>query len=114
MNGHWITYRWIMPADNRPGFLQRLFPIKGPSGNDSIYIYFDQYKAESQDRGQYRTKVYTGTGPPPYSGNQKNSKIAFEVVHLDGKMTVSLQYYRVDHQAFNRTYRQICNSLRID
>ena len=114
LKGHWITYRWFLPEDHRPAFLKRIFPMKSPLGKDAIYIYVDEYKAESQGRGQYRDRFYVGHQPSQYQGNQDDSNFARELVHVDGKMTVTLNYYRGNRSVFLRTYRQICDSLRIE
>jgi hypothetical protein len=101
---NWTTQYAIFAVDRMPGFLRRIFPRKTEEASLEITVIqngtiaVSDYKSEIQ-RIDYPDSQYLAKRDI-YSGNEK--------------IAVAIYYSRSELPAFNRTYRQICNSLRIE
>ena len=98
-NGVWTNKTMILMAvDHRPSFLWNL--RLGPE-YAVLIIFINSPVPHPKDN----ISVFHS----PY-----NHTAVHEVTSKDGRVTVQIQYGRENVRAFNRNYKQICNSLRIE
>jgi hypothetical protein len=95
----------LVPSDNRPKLIRQLFPCESEDAFASVEI--DQ---PGSDPSWEQARL---------AGNKRFEEGGvLGVIRLtktsDGKVYASVKYCRENHSAFNRTYKQICNSLRIE
>jgi hypothetical protein len=96
----------IMRGDKRPSLLRRLLPTSS-EGVAGMTVHIQEY--------------ILGTNPPGgtllvgVDGVRRKWHHAIRVVaDPHSSVFASVEYSRTNLPAFNRTYRQICNSLRIE
>jgi hypothetical protein len=104
LNGERLNTFWLFPTDRRPRLLQRLFPAGEPRaslnvfGGKSSFLFFGR----DEDNGPKLDQI-DGTWV-----GQRTAVLEDEYIVAD------VQYWRTDKSTFDRTYKQICNSLRIE
>jgi hypothetical protein len=93
-------YVLMVAVDRRPELIRRLLPDK----ETECYLIVEAHDFSFPPPSPPRPRIL---GPSEYC-------ISKELVRTDLSMWVQLTYIRSDNAAFRRTYRQICNSLRIE
>jgi hypothetical protein len=97
----WEGYFRFHEVDRRPTILRRLFPVRAEPGELELGVIESHTGSMSFNIGMPMWKV-------PVRETHKSYE------YPDLKITVQLDYARADVAKFNRTYRQICNGLRIE
>jgi len=96
----------LAAVDRRPDILRKLFPQISETANINISVEQSTTASYWADLGN-TIFVETSTG-----NNQGIATV--DQVSSDGSMLAMVKYERTNLPAFNRTYRQICNSLTIE
>ena len=105
-DGNWVGGMSILPVTRVPGILRRFFPP--PNRNDHLTIWIGETKMGWEKLGSYRS-------PIEVDDRISLLQIAGREIHIRTlSNSVRVEYVRSDLPAFNRTYKQICNSLTIE
>jgi hypothetical protein len=106
MSGRWeAAYRFV-PVDRTPKFLRWISATHKETAEMVIYVIDSRAQVHRWSDIAPIISLCRVPGPP-YAADRWMS--------LDGVKTFSaLHYERANLRAFNRTYRQICNSLTIE
>ncbi len=91
-------------ADRRPALLRRLFPKNSEYGTVSVRI---SYQSFSDSEASVISHLYD-------NGARTLQMMERTLERHDFSTWASISYARSDKAAFDRTYKQICNSLRIE
>src|SRR5262249_53546351 len=97
----------IRPVDRSPSFFQK-FRRYTPERNAFVAILIHRLKSEREVR------EHTSAGARFFHSAVSNEDIVLVRRDKDIFTHVDMEYDRDDHAAFNRTYKQICNSLKIE
>jgi hypothetical protein len=101
-SGGQSSYYTMVPVDNRPGVLRTLFP--SIRNTDSfLFVMIDQ---DPEPRAMIRDTLLSEPSSHLYAVR--------EVAHRTAGIYAEVRYKCDNDIAFHRTYRQICNSLRIE
>jgi hypothetical protein len=102
----WSASYKLASADRRPELIKRIFPRTQETTSLIIRVY--RRSADTTDMRD--TGIRKTIDPRPFHA----SEAVRVIISPDAKTDVTVEYVRSNLPAFNRTYRQICNSLRID
>jgi hypothetical protein len=91
------------PVDERPAVLRWFLPQKCDNAQLTVFVT-NGYKPGGEE-------VYHDTQLYDYEGTNSARK---DVLALSKSGKATVVYFNDNLSAFNRTYRQICNSLRIE
>jgi hypothetical protein len=97
-----VTYRF-QPSDTRPSAIRHLFPCMEAAAGLFINVSCAPHGLPAGTRDISR-----------YDENPSYHTAAAIAATQDGYFVSMVQYSRTDLAAFNRTYKQICNSLKIE
>ena len=98
------TYSFSL-KDRRPQFVRRLFGMKKDSGIVEIVAEFKLAECELSEAPTQKFG-YLPVGTSASTQLHKRFRL--------GWITVTVNYRRTNPRSFNRTYKQICNSLTIE
>jgi hypothetical protein len=100
------AYYQLLPVDRTPKYLQWLVHPENEAA--SLFISLEQYPNEMDWPALGPTDVVGPTTP------EEPWKAKRYMRFREKRLWVSALYSRKDKSAFNRTYKQICNSLKIE
>ena len=101
-SGEWEVEYHFFPEDHSPRFLQKLFNSTHESGTLLVVL-------NKPERG-VTNSVYEVDRPTQVGEVEIGQPLPFRT----RRMWADIQYKRSNLAAFNRTYKQICNSLTIE
>jgi hypothetical protein len=101
----WAYWYQLTPVDRTPAFLRWIFPRK-PEIADLTIIY-GQPKNKDFEWALYRPGIERFESPPHHF----SIKYA---LRREADIWAMVEYRRTDLHAFNATYKQICDSVRIE
>ncbi len=98
------TLYMFRPVDRRPGLLRQLIPHRSEDADLDVRID----RVNTIPASEYDSSVKRSVRPD-------GKLYALRTLQLNDHFTlVSVVYGRTDQRAFDTTYKQICNSLRIE
>jgi hypothetical protein len=98
----WEVEFHFFPRENVPSFVKRLFNV--PSESGSLLLVFNK-----PEPGKVK-RIYSVDRPTSIGGIEFGRHIPYSA----NRIWAYSEYQRSDVSAFNRTYRQICDSLTIE
>jgi hypothetical protein len=109
-NGELITYYSINLLDRRPSFLRRIIPRGRVFGGMTINTIQSRAKRPDDD---FKSNKVTGIAIND-SGPGVSIWAERRVISRDALLVAEAYYGRSDRKAFDATYRQVLNSLKIE
>src|SRR5262249_26764613 len=105
-NGRWEALYRLVPIDHRPRLIRWVYP--GPRERAAIVVHTIEYKHRLPGWKAAPDAIRISDATDyPYTADR--------AVDLDElKFWSAVHYERTNKRDFNRTYRQICNSLTIE
>ncbi len=106
-DAQWASDFAIKPVDNCPEILRYFWPAAPIQ--DSVQVYLEKAQPGHVWRLSDGLKM-----EQTYEIDPDGPNASRRVFLRQSEFMVSVNYHRSDSAAFKRTYRQICNSLRIE
>src|SRR5882724_12606135 len=105
-DGEWSAGYSLPYVDNRPAFIRRLFPNAPENAKLEVVVSHSRSKKSWHEVTQPEVNDIAGPG--------QERTIEHRATLREAGIWVGIYYTRTNVPAFNRTYRRICDSLRIE